>query len=365
LARKVHNYERGDLIMSGGKGGSTTSAQQIPEWIEGPAKANLEKARLAGEIGYMPYYGPDVAALSPMQKSAMQNTTGAMSAFGMAPAEAPAEAQYPIQPMMGQQTQVIQPPTNQSLVRDMYARADRTGNQVGQGEIDYWTGQLDSGALSPAGFEKAFTTARNEQYKAQNLGTPRELISSRAFAQMQPEGYLPRETTMGGVTGYSSGNLYDQAVAELARRNPAQADRYMRAMASSTSDATSDANQGSTQTDPRLNPASPMYDPAYYNRVMASGGGGGGGGGPQVSNNYWAQREAEVGKAQAFAEQSAQNQKISDGLTSFGKMGFGGILGAITGGTRNNDGATGVGVGGGPVGAGGGNASRGFSYGGW
>ena len=312
--------------MSGGKGGSTTSAQQIPEWLEGPAKANLEKARLAGEIGYMPYYGPDVAALSPMQKSAMQNTTGAMSAFGMAPAEAPAEAQYPIQPMMGQQTQVIQPPTNQSLVRDMYARADRTGNQVGQGEIDYWTGQLDSGALSPAGFEKAFTTARNEQYKAQNLGTPRELISSRAFAQMQPEGYLPRETTMGGVTGYSSGNLYDQAVAELARRNPAQADRYMRAMASSTSDATPDANQGSTQTDPRLNPASPMYDPAYYNRVMASGGGGGGGGGPQVSNNYWAQREAEVGPTLAFLEQSGRNQQINNTLPR------GGILSAIFGG---------------------------------
>jgi hypothetical protein len=261
LARKVHNYERGDLIMSGGKGGSTTSAQQIPEWIEGPAKANLEKARLAGEIGYMPYYGPEVAALSPMQQSAMQNTTGAMSAFGMAPAGA--------------------------------------------------------------------------QYQSS----------------------LPPTTTMGGVTGYSSGDLYDQAVAELAVRNPAQMERYNRAMAS-TSDATSAANQGSTQTDPRLNPASPMYDPAYYNRVMASGGGGGGG--PQVSKNYWAQREAEVGKAKAFAEQSAQNQKINDGLTSFG-----GILGAITGGTRNNDGGTGVGVGGGSVGAGGGNASRGFSYGGW
>ena len=212
--------------MSGGKGGSTTSAQQIPEWLEGPAKANLEKARLAGEIGYMPYYGPEVAALSPMQQSAMQNTTGAMSAFGMAPAGA--------------------------------------------------------------------------QYQSS----------------------LPPTTTMGGVTGYSSGNLYDQAVAELARRNHAQADRYMRAMASSTSDA----NQGSTQTDPRLNPASPMYDPAYYNRVMASGGGGGGGGGPQVSNNYWAQREAEVGPTLAFLEQSGRNQQINNTLPR------GGILSAIFGG---------------------------------
>ena len=143
--------------MSGGKGGSTTSAQQIPEWLEGPAKANLEKARLAGEIGYMPYYGPEVAALSPMQKSAMQNTAGAMSAFGFG---APAQNMSQSMP-----SQPSQPQTNQSLVRDMYARADRMGNQVGQGEIDYWTGQLDSGALNPADFEKTFTTARNEQYK--------------------------------------------------------------------------------------------------------------------------------------------------------------------------------------------------------
>jgi hypothetical protein len=270
LARKVHNYERGDLIMS--KGGSTTSAQQIPEWIEGPAKANLEKARLAGEIGYMPYYGPEVAALSPMQQSAMQNTMGAMSAFGMAPAGA--------------------------------------------------------------------------QYQSS----------------------LPPTTTMGGVTGYSSGDLYDQAVAELAVRNPAQMERYGKVM------------------NPNINPEA--YTQAAnaqlpeYGQVMAGSGGGSDMG---STPNYWAQREAQVGKAKAFAEQSAQNQKINDALTSFGKMGFGGILGAITGGTpldarasvvdRNtyttnggrgfNDGGTGVGVGGGPVGAGGGNASRGFSYGGW
>ena len=201
----------------------------------------------------------------------------------------------------------------------MYARADRTGNQVGQGEIDYWTGQLDSGALSPAGFEKAFTTARNEQYKAQGLGTPRELISSSAFAQMRPEGYLPRETTMGGVTGYSSGNLYDQALAELAVRNPAQMERYGRVM------------------NPNINPQA--YTQAAnaqlpeYGQVMARSGGGSDMG---STPNYWAEREAQVGKAQAFAEQSAQNQKISDALTGFGKMGFGGILGAITGGTPGN-----------------------------
>lgn len=71
--------------MSGGKGGSNTSAQSIPGYVENAAKANLAQAKIAGQIGYMPYYGPDVAGLSPQQTQSMQNTFNAQQAFGMAP----------------------------------------------------------------------------------------------------------------------------------------------------------------------------------------------------------------------------------------------------------------------------------------
>lgn len=118
----------------GGKGGSNTSAQSIPDWVQGPAQDNLAKAKLAGEIGYMPYYGPEVAGLSPMQTQGMQRTQDAMAAYGMAP--------------------------------------------------------------------------QNSQYKSS----------------------LPEQTTMGGVSGYGSGNLFDAAVAELALRNPEMAARYASAM---------------------------------------------------------------------------------------------------------------------------------------
>ena len=119
----------------GGKGGSNTSAQSIPAWVEGPAQDNLARAKLAGEIGYMPYYGPEVAGLSPMQTQGMQRTQDALSAYGMAP--------------------------------------------------------------------------QNSQYQSS----------------------LPEQTSMGGVSGYSSGNLFDAAVAELAMRNPEMAARYASAMA--------------------------------------------------------------------------------------------------------------------------------------
>ena len=119
----------------GGKGGSNTSAQSIPDWVQNPAQDNLARAKLAGEIGYMPYYGPEVAGLSPMQQQGMQRTQDALAAYGMAP--------------------------------------------------------------------------QGSQYQSS----------------------LPEQITMGGVSGYGSGNLFDAAVAELGRRDPEMAARYASAMA--------------------------------------------------------------------------------------------------------------------------------------
>ena len=69
--------------MSGGKGGSTTSSVTIPEYIEAAAQRNLNKAERISQIGYTPYYGPDVAAFTPMQQAAFQGTAQTASAFGL------------------------------------------------------------------------------------------------------------------------------------------------------------------------------------------------------------------------------------------------------------------------------------------
>jgi hypothetical protein len=67
------------------KGGSSTQSTQIPEYLENALKQNLNRANDVSQIGYTPYYGPDVAALSPMQQQSMQSTGNAASAFGLAP----------------------------------------------------------------------------------------------------------------------------------------------------------------------------------------------------------------------------------------------------------------------------------------
>ena len=67
----------------GGKGGSQQTKTEIPKWIEAPATRNLARAEAAQQIGYQPYYGPDVAAFNPTQLAAMQSNIGAAEAFGL------------------------------------------------------------------------------------------------------------------------------------------------------------------------------------------------------------------------------------------------------------------------------------------
>ena len=75
--------------MSGGKGGGQSTKTEIPAWAEAATKRNLARAEEVQKIGYMPYYGPDVAGFTPTQQSAMANNLAAASAFGM---DVPADA---------------------------------------------------------------------------------------------------------------------------------------------------------------------------------------------------------------------------------------------------------------------------------
>jgi len=73
--------------MSGGKGGSTTSTVEVPQYIEDAARRNLLRAQDISQIGYTPYYGPDVAAFTPMQEASFAGTQELASAFGLPTAQ--------------------------------------------------------------------------------------------------------------------------------------------------------------------------------------------------------------------------------------------------------------------------------------
>ena len=67
----------------GGKGGSSTTVQEIPEWLKANAQETFNAAKQAASIGYMPYEGISAAALSPQQLNAMDQSQAWSNAFNM------------------------------------------------------------------------------------------------------------------------------------------------------------------------------------------------------------------------------------------------------------------------------------------
>lgn len=171
-----------------GKGGSQTTSVQIPAWLENAAKANIARAETTAAIGPTPYYGPDVAALNPMQEAAMANTNRGAAAFGMTP----------------------------------------------------------------------------------SAGT----------------GMPPPTTFAGGVQGYSSGGLYDQALAELKRRAPGQyaalrapfIDPVTGALPTGVYAPGYTATPPATQSTQSTGTTQPQGDSDRDRQELKIGGGGGGGG---------------------------------------------------------------------------------------
>jgi hypothetical protein len=70
-------------MSGGGKGGKTTTEVKIPDWLESAARSNIGRAENVAGLGYTPYYGPDVAAMTPMQTAAGQGINTAAGAFGL------------------------------------------------------------------------------------------------------------------------------------------------------------------------------------------------------------------------------------------------------------------------------------------
>ena len=123
------------------KGGTTSGSTQIPAWLENAAIENINKARDVSQIGYTPYYGPDVAAFSPMQQQSMQSTGNAASAFGLAPQGFDAMAGMPQAETFagGVQGYSSAPMYEQSLDK-LFANAPAQYNAMSDMFIDPFTG---------------------------------------------------------------------------------------------------------------------------------------------------------------------------------------------------------------------------------
>jgi len=157
--------------MSGGKGGSTTSEVSIPEYIEAAAQRNLNKAERISQIGYTPYYGPDVAAFTPMQQAGFQNTADLAGAYGMA---APS-SQQDIMGGMGPATQYAggvqgysSAPMYEQSLAELGARRPGQKAYIDSFFIDPYSGGTTAGNFAPIDYTRYGTMAGAERQDRQN-----------------------------------------------------------------------------------------------------------------------------------------------------------------------------------------------------
>ena len=171
--------------MSGGKGSSQTTSVAVPEYIEAAAQRNLNKAEAISQLGYTPYYGPDVAAFSPAQQAAFQNTAGAAGAFGLASPNDPYGGMGAPTDFGGVQGYSSAPLYQQSV--DALA-ANRPGQKqyIDSFFIDPMTGQAGAG-VQPAIDYTAYNTAAQDARNAAQADRANDLAIAQAQAGAGPE----------------------------------------------------------------------------------------------------------------------------------------------------------------------------------
>ena len=229
--------------MSGGKGGSSSSQVQIPDWIAEPAQRNIARAEEAQQIGYIPYTGPEVAAFSPTETALMQSRGNTAQAFGIVPQGFDAMAGMPqaqefaggIQgyssfPLYEQAVQefasrapgqfaaynrlFVDPMTGQPSETFTQAQMNQAGNAASSGQMqqayygnDGGNGNTGGGYQSYANTPSGLQFAAGEAY--QNIqGNPFGVITSPGTAivgglanqdlQNQGYGYVSNPNAVGG-----------------------------------------------------------------------------------------------------------------------------------------------------------------------
>lgn len=162
------------------KGGSTTSTVEVPEYIEEAARRNLAKAEGISQIGFTPYYGPDVAAFTPFQQAGFQQTADVAGAFGMATPT----SQRDIMGGMGAPTQYANgvtgyssAPLYEQSLAELERRRPAQKEYIDSFFIDPVTGQAGS-RVQPAGDYSQYMTGAEERER----GRQNELAIAQAEA---------------------------------------------------------------------------------------------------------------------------------------------------------------------------------------
>lgn len=241
--------------MSGGKGGSTTSQVEIPAWLENAAIENINRARAAQQIGYAPYYGPDVAAFTPMQTQAMQATGSAAQAFGLAPQGFDATAGIPqAQTYAGGLMGYSSAPL---FEESLQAFRDVRPAQAAAMESMFIDPYGSAAGYTPMSYAPTQTQLAQTAYQERANEAAAQRAHELAMAQYQPDQSTNINVTGGTVTGGSM--VMDQGpITVQTEQGPVTVDPTM----GFNPVFSPDAGQQYIEVDPSMS-YSPSFDPAF------------------------------------------------------------------------------------------------------
>lgn len=130
-------------------GGSKSTSVTIPAWLEEAGQEALARSREVSRIPYAAYYGPDVAAMTPMQVAAMRGTNQMAEAFGAPTADL--SAGMPTAQDYGGMSAYSAGPMYDAAVSELQRRQPGTYNAIMGQFIDPMTGEMPAGAYGGAG----------------------------------------------------------------------------------------------------------------------------------------------------------------------------------------------------------------------
>lgn len=208
--------------MSGGK---QTSETKIPEWLSGAAQQALARANSVAAIPYTPYFGPDVAAMTPMQEAAASNINAGASAFGMA---APTGTGMPeAQTFAGGVRGYSSAPMYEAAVNELKARYPGAYNAIMGQFSDPMTGAMPSwmqpAAAQPTSGPMVQQTGSSDRSAAEMVALSPSRGGGTSSITNWASARLP-----GGVNDRNLTSPINQAIAratQAAPRAPTQADR--------------------------------------------------------------------------------------------------------------------------------------------
>ena len=183
-------------------GSSSTQKTEIPKWVEDLGRVQAQRAVELQEMGYMPYMGPEVAAVNPYEQAMASNVGGMASAFGL---QAPATMDMGGMPTVtqgGLTGYTSYPSYISSLERLKEQRPDMYAGLAGMTKYDPITGLINPDFQSNMPIFDAPVQSNMPVYSGDDDAP---MFAPAPTGSTDPRSYSPRPVLRGENTGSSSG----------------------------------------------------------------------------------------------------------------------------------------------------------------